>query len=410
MDNLNSPLDFVFGNHTFDFDLGNLSLKDLFGKVKKHEMPDDEKAIKIFAYAVAMFLSFFGNLTLIVVILSTKSLRTKFNYYILNLAVADILVPLTCMWLHLVTDFNPSTWILGSFFCKINTFSQVFVVSVGIFTLLVTILDRFLASEHPSLLWLTQGHQIIVIILTWVCGAAIALPWLLYTHLVELDFLGKHEVLCQAKFPSKDSRKAYTTIFFIIGYAIPLWIMCVCIVLSMGKRKKSDIPITFLHPTLDMKRKALNMLLSVLLVFFICWTPQQCLKLWDVFRTRNAHSKLPPWIDSYVFAAYYMAYSSTCFHPLIYIGFNKCFRHAAIAMIKCKRDKFSPTTVYPGLGSEVPLENSDSEEQDSNSIELQGPSNAQQPNLNNNHRYSFSDIQLVHSCYQDQTQEVQQEE
>lgn len=124
MDNLNSPLDFVFGNHTFDFDLGNLSLKDLFGKVKKHEMPDDEKAIKIFAYAVAMFLSFFGNLTLIVVILSTKSLRTKFNYYILNLAVADILVPLTCMWLHLVTDFNPSTWILGSFFCKINTFSQ----------------------------------------------------------------------------------------------------------------------------------------------------------------------------------------------------------------------------------------------------------------------------------------------
>ncbi|XP_052069256.1 QRFP-like peptide receptor [Mytilus californianus] len=309
-----------------------------------------------------MFISFFGNLTLIVVILSTKSLRTKFNYYILNLAVADILVPLTCMWLHLVTDFNPSKWILGSFFCKINTFSQ--------------------AAEHPSLLWLTQGHQIIVIILTWVCGAAIALPWLFYTHLIELDFLGKHEVLCQAKFPSKDSRKAYTTVFFVIGYAIPLWIMC-----------------------------ALNMLLSVLLVFFICWTPQQCLKLWDVFRTRNAHSKLPPWIDSYVFAAYYMAYFSTCCHPLIYIGFNKCFRHAAVAIIKCKRDKFSPTTVYPGLGSQAPLENSYSEEQeDSNSIELQGPSNVQQPNHNSNHRYSFSDIQLVHSCYQDQTQEVQQNE
>ena len=111
-------------NFTYNFDIGNLSLSDLFRNAKTHEMPLQEKTIKIFAYVVAITISFFGNMTLMVVILSTKSLRTKFNYYILNLAVADILVPLSCMWLHLVNDFYPSKWILGSFFCRINTFSQ----------------------------------------------------------------------------------------------------------------------------------------------------------------------------------------------------------------------------------------------------------------------------------------------
>lgn len=117
MENLNAT-------NNFDFSAGNFSIGDLLNSAKGKQMPTEEKAIKIFAYVIAIIISFFGNLSLIVVILSTKSLRTKFNFYIINLAVADILVPSTCMWLHLINDFYPSKWILGTFFCRINTFSQ----------------------------------------------------------------------------------------------------------------------------------------------------------------------------------------------------------------------------------------------------------------------------------------------
>lgn len=49
--------------------------------------------------------------------------QTTTNYYIVNLAVADCLIALTCSWTHLVDDMTPF-WILGSFFCPFNSFSQ----------------------------------------------------------------------------------------------------------------------------------------------------------------------------------------------------------------------------------------------------------------------------------------------
>ncbi|CAL1528678.1 unnamed protein product, partial [Lymnaea stagnalis] len=49
--------------------------------------------------------------------------QTTTNYYIVNLAVADCLIALTCSWPHLVNDLTPF-WVLGSFFCTFNTFCQ----------------------------------------------------------------------------------------------------------------------------------------------------------------------------------------------------------------------------------------------------------------------------------------------
>lgn len=153
--------------------------------------------------------------------------------------------------------FNTIILILTITLCYSNTFLllSVLVVSVGILTLMATILDRFLAAEHPSYLWITQGQQTFVILMTWISGVALALPWLLYTHLVEFDWIGGHEIYCQAKFPSQDSRKIYTTIFALIGYAVPIWFMGVCVVLSMGKPKKNNIPLTLMHhSSIEMKR------------------------------------------------------------------------------------------------------------------------------------------------------------
>ncbi|CAC5403024.1 NPFFR2 [Mytilus coruscus] len=120
--------------------------------------------------------------------------------------------------------------------------------------------------------------------------------------------------------------------------------------------------------------------------------------------------QIPKYVISLKYAAVYLAYFNSALNPIIYAGLNENFRKGFKEAFKCQLWR-KRNQVRPGLGSDAPLDNSDSEEQaDSNSIELQGPSNAQQPNHNSNHRYSFSDIQLVHSCYQDQTQEVQQNE
>jgi len=46
----------------------------------------------------------------------------------------------------------------------------------------------------------------------------LSLPWLLYTHMTELNVFGKHEVLCQEHFPSVESCQAYATVFAVVDF------------------------------------------------------------------------------------------------------------------------------------------------------------------------------------------------
>ncbi|KAL8565666.1 hypothetical protein ACOMHN_059682 [Nucella lapillus] len=82
-----------------------------------------EIALKTAFYVPLILLAVVGNVMVMVVVARDKRMRTTTNYYIVNLAVADCLVTLSCSWVHLLDDLTPH-WILGAFFCKFNTFAQ----------------------------------------------------------------------------------------------------------------------------------------------------------------------------------------------------------------------------------------------------------------------------------------------
>ncbi|KAK7475830.1 hypothetical protein BaRGS_00032880 [Batillaria attramentaria] len=82
-----------------------------------------EIVVKTVFYVPIISLAIIGNVLVILVVARNKRMRTTTNYYIVNLAVADCLVALTCSWVHLLDDLTPG-WVLGAFFCKFNTFTQ----------------------------------------------------------------------------------------------------------------------------------------------------------------------------------------------------------------------------------------------------------------------------------------------
>lgn len=85
-----------------------------------------------------------------------------------------------------------------------------------------------------------------------------------------------------------------------------------------------------------MRRRALHYVFTVLLVFFLCWSPQQFLMIWDVFRDRGLHAKLPKNIREYSFYSFYVAYASSCVYPILYMTYNKGFRFAVKQILHCK--------------------------------------------------------------------------
>ena len=79
--------------------------------------------IKTFFYIIAIVLALVGNLLIMVVVFRNKRMQTTTNFYIVNLAVADLLVATVCSWVHLVNDLVDG-WVLGLVFCKLNSFLQ----------------------------------------------------------------------------------------------------------------------------------------------------------------------------------------------------------------------------------------------------------------------------------------------
>lgn len=102
----------------YDYDYSSM---EYLGEIKK--VPAWEMSIKITAYSLIMCLALAGNLLIVVVVAKTKRMQTTTNYFIVNLAISDLLVTCCCTWVRLVDDVTEG-WVLGSFFCKVNSAAQ----------------------------------------------------------------------------------------------------------------------------------------------------------------------------------------------------------------------------------------------------------------------------------------------
>ena len=85
--------------------------------------PTWEIALKCISYAFAMSVGIIGNCAVILVMLCFKHMRTTTNVYIVNLAVSDLLLCCSCMWIHLGQNIT-SVWPFGDFFCSFNAFFE----------------------------------------------------------------------------------------------------------------------------------------------------------------------------------------------------------------------------------------------------------------------------------------------
>ena len=88
-----------------------------------------ETALKALAYLIILTVSLAGNIFLIVVIHKNKQLRKSINYFVFNMALSDLLNPLTIMpttIAHIIsgseawTVDNPR--LLGDILCKLSFF------------------------------------------------------------------------------------------------------------------------------------------------------------------------------------------------------------------------------------------------------------------------------------------------
>ena len=91
--------------------------------------------VRIAIYSLIIIISLFGNGLLVLTMMLTKKMRTTTNYFLLNMAVGDVLVAVFCAPYQLASWKFPSIKTFDVRICKSMPFIQLSTVGVSIYTM-----------------------------------------------------------------------------------------------------------------------------------------------------------------------------------------------------------------------------------------------------------------------------------
>nr|XP_021521320.1 probable G-protein coupled receptor 83 [Aotus nancymaae] len=285
------------------------------------------KALLIAAYSFIIAFSLFGNVLVCHVIFKNPRMHSATSLFIVNLAVADILITLLNTPFTLVRFVN-STWVFGKGMCHVSRFAQYCSLHVSALTLTAIAVDRHQGAqwkERPVLLGMKAFHANIPSLLTL---SAFWLP------APSEDIVRS---LCLPDFPEPADLfwKYLDLATFILLYILPLLIISVAYARVAKKlwlrNTIGDVTTEQYLALRRKKKKTIKMLMLVVVLFALCWFPLNCYVLLlssKVIRTNNA----------LYFAFHWFAMSSTCYNPFIYCWLNENFRIELKALLNmCQR-------------------------------------------------------------------------
>lgn len=184
------------------------------------------KEILIATFVPVFVISLAGNVLVVFVIVRNRSMHTVTNFFLLNLAVSDLLVTLCCV-IPTLMWFIQDTWTLGAFICKTHRAAITMTTTASIFMLTVISMERFIAILYPfqTKRILTVQRLIGVVIVIWLLSVMISSPVFVFYELVPYR---DNETYCAPSHHFLDNgAKPQGIAMVIVCYVLPLFIMLV---------------------------------------------------------------------------------------------------------------------------------------------------------------------------------------
>ncbi|XP_005180165.3 RYamide receptor isoform X1 [Musca domestica] len=285
--------------------------------------------IPIFVFALL------GNGTVCYIVQSTPRMRTVTNYFIANLAMGDILMSLFCVPSSFISTFILGYWPFGIALCHFVNYSQAVSVLVSAYTLVAISIDRYIAIMWPLRPRITKRYAKFIIVGIWFIALATALPIPIVSKLVQpgdwYELCGRY--ICKEEWPTAEQNYYYTLALLTLQFIVPLSVLIFTytrIALAVwGKRPPGEAENSRDQRMARSKRKMIKMMVTVVIVFTMCWLPFNILSLLLNDEEVRSWGALPyAW-----FAVHWLAMSHSCYNPIIYCYMNARFRGGFLQII-----------------------------------------------------------------------------
>ncbi|XP_053199990.1 dopamine receptor D4 related sequence [Scomber japonicus] len=119
-----------------------------------------------------------GNVLVCLSVLTERSLKTATNYFIISLAVADLLLAVLVLPLYVYSEFLGGVWTLNTSICDALMTMDVMLCTASILNLCAISVDRYIAVVVPLKYNRNQFsvRQLVLIAATWVLSLGVASP------------------------------------------------------------------------------------------------------------------------------------------------------------------------------------------------------------------------------------------
>ncbi|XP_033480835.2 neuromedin-K receptor [Epinephelus lanceolatus] len=274
------------------------------------------------AYSTVLAVAVFGNLIVMWIILAHKRMRTVTNYFLLNLAFADV----SMAAFNTLVNFIYAThgeWYFGEVYCRFHNFFPVTAVFASIYSMTAIALDRYMAIIHPLKPRLSAKATMGVIVCIWSLAVVLAFPLCYYSTTRALP----RRTLCYVAWPRMAGDPLmYHIIVTVLVYVLPLVVMGITYTIVGITLWGGEIPgdsSDNYHGQLRAKRKVVKMMIIVVVTFALCWLPYHV-----YFIVTGLNKRLSRWkyIQQVYLSVLWLAMSSTMYNPIIYCCLNSRFR------------------------------------------------------------------------------------
>ena len=290
-----------------------------------------------------VLLAVIGNALVIWIWKTTRTMKTVINKFIVNLAISDIILALIFTPFQFYAGIT-QRWDMPVVMCKICPFSQVLAFTASVYTLVVISFEKYRVVMNPMGSKFSHAKANLAICIIWLVSFVFALPTAYY-HKVEYvpeathNFSIRFKPFCNpfgsahkqhdknhehgiALFAGSGSTnyQIYTIGLVICQFVIPYIIMVtkylrMCVMLwtsttpgNSDENRDSAI--------LKNKKKSVIMMVTVMIVFGLCWLPWHAYNLMTIFLKPMTISIASQ--QFLFFLSYAFAMSNSCINPFIY--------------------------------------------------------------------------------------------
>lgn len=299
----------------------------------------ESRVVLITIYTVAAVLSVVGNVLVIAVFSVGKRSKSDLRGYLINLAVADLVMAVFCMPFTFTMTML-GHWIFSEPMCPVVLYMQTVSVTASVGTNMAIGIDRFYVVRYPLRSRVVRSRSKFVIGAVWLVS--------LTSSSIQLA-VGKAQrredndggsaaaaaaeetvVDCNEVWPHPNIvwRRVYTLFIFVFTYVIPLAILAGTYGVLGLRLWRRTVPgnadVTRDKQQIKSKRKVIKMLVTVVVLFAVCWLPLHVFMFIVDFR----HELIPN--GTVLMAAYHtvhwLAMSNSFVNPIVYSFLNETFR------------------------------------------------------------------------------------